>query len=117
MRSNSLRRKRALFSLLLAFGVWAFAELASLLLLSATASAWAWPSRLAGMRAAAGQKAAARASGEVRGEGHDALTLFTGTVIHPFLGFVMDPDGKNWLRISPEGFSRLRREAPPADQR
>jgi hypothetical protein len=104
-----MRRKRAVFSLLLALGIWACAELAGFLLL------WAPPSRLAEVRAAAGRKAAARASGEVRGEGHTALTLFTGTVIHPFLGFVLDPDGKP-ESISPQGFSRVQREPPPGDQ-
>ncbi len=107
-----MRRKRILFSLLLALGVWAFAEVAGFLLLSATAGAWAWPSRLAGMRAAAGQKAAARAGGEVRGEADASLTLFKGTVIHPFLGYVLDPDSNPG--VSPEGFSQ--REPPPVDQ-
>lgn len=111
-----MRRKRALFFLILALGVWAFAELAALLVLSATAGAWAWPSRLAGLRAAAGRQAAARAGGEVRGEGHAALSLFTGTVIHPFLGFVLDPEGKTGVRVSPEGFSNPHREPPPADR-
>ena len=111
-----MRRKRALFSLLLALGVWAFAELAGFLSLSATASAWARPSRLAGMRAAAGRAAAARAGGEVRGEGRDLSNLFTGTAIHPFLGYVLDPGEKQGLSISPEGFSLPRREPPPADQ-
>ena len=110
-----MRRKRILFSLLLALGVWAFAELAGFLALSATGSAWAWPSRLAGMRAAAGRAAAVRAGGEVRGEAHDWLTLFKGTVIHPYLGFVLDPAG-NPDSVSPEGFPRVRREPPPADQ-
>jgi len=104
-----MRLKRALFSLLLALGIWACAELAGFLLLSATAS------RLAEERAAAGRKAAARAGGEVRGEGHAALTQFTGTVIHPFLGFVLDPEGRA-ESVSPEGFSRVQREPPPADQ-
>lgn len=111
-----MRRKRALFSLILAAGVWAFAELAALLLLSAAGGAWAWPSRLAEMRAAAGQNAAARANGEARGEGHAALTLFTGTVIHPFLGYVLDPGAKSGLSISPEGFTYPSRELLPADQ-
>lgn len=118
MRSNSMRPKRALFSFVLALGIWIFAELAGLLSLSATGGAWASPSRLAELRAAAGQEAAARASGEVRGERHAALgAYFPGIVIHPFLGYVLDPSGKQGLPVSPEGFSRLRREPPPADQR
>jgi hypothetical protein len=109
------RRKRALFSLILILGIWAFAELAGLLMLSATGRAWAWPSRLARSRAAAGQQAAARAGGEVQGEAHVALDLFfKGTVIHPFLGYVMDPQIPHGVQISAEGFSRVRSGPPPA---
>jgi hypothetical protein len=110
-----MRRKRALFALLLALGCWALVELAGFLLLSSAAGAWARPSRLAAMRAAAGEKAAVRAGGEVRGQGHPLLNLFTGTVVHPYLGFVLDPDGREEV-LSPEGFSRVQHEPRPADQ-
>jgi len=108
-------RKRVLFSVVLALVLWAFAELAGLLLLSAAGREWTSPSRLAGMRAEAGRKAAARASGEVKGEAHEWLSLFKGTVIHPYLGFVLDP-AVNPGSVSPQGFSRIRREPPPPDQ-
>lgn len=117
MRSNGMRCKRALFSLLLVVGIWSFAELAGFLLSSATAGAWAWPSRMAGIREEAGRTAAARASGKVQGERHPALgTLFPATVIHPFLGYVLDPGARHWLPVSPEGFFRIRSEPPPKDQ-
>lgn len=112
-----MRLKRTLFSLVLLLGIWAFAELAALLLLSATGRAWAWPSRMAEMRAAAGREAAARARGDLEGEGHEDLKLlFPETVLHPYLGFVLDPYARQGLLITQEGFSRIRREPPPKDQ-
>ena len=117
MRSNSMRLKRILFSAVLAIGIWAFAELAGFLALSATAGEWAWPSRMAEARAAAGRQATVRAGGEAHGD-KDAVrqAYFAGVVLHPFLGFVMDPENKQGLPVSPEGFSRLRREPPPPDE-
>lgn len=110
-----MRLKRSLFSVVLASAVWAFAELAGFLSLSAAGGEWAWPSRMAEVRRAAGRQAAVRAGGEVRGEQNEAAleAYFPGVAIHPFLGYVMDPDASQLLPVTPQGFSRLRREPPP----
>ena len=112
-----MRLKRLAFSLVLALVVWAVAEVAALLLLSATDRAWAWPSRLAAARAKAGEEAAARVGGEIEGESHENKGLmFPEQVIHPFLGFVLDPYVKQGLAVTNEGFSRIRSEPPPKEQ-
>ena len=117
MRSHGMRLKRVMFSLVLAVVVWAMAEVAALLLLSATDRAWARPSRLAAARAKAGEEAAARTGGEVEGESHENKGLmFPEQVIHPFLGFVLDPYVKQGLLVTNEGFSRIRKEPPPKEQ-
>ena len=117
MRSNSMRLKRMLFSAFLILGIWAFAELAAFLSLSATGGEWAWPSRMAEARAAAARQSAVRAGGEVQGDKNAALqAYFSGIAIHPFLGYVLDPDSERLLPVSPHGFSRLRREPPPPNQ-